>query len=232
MSTPESEVMPRPATPAGPMIRTLMGIAMLSGFLVVMTYQLTKPIIAENQRRAIEAAVFQVIPGAVTRKDYVVNAQGLFPVTSDKPVEGIPLYAGYDADGKLLGVATNAASQGYADLIHLLYGYDPACQCIRGIKVLKLAETPGLGDKIISDADFLANFEQLDASLDADGRNLANDIVTVKHGSKRHAWEIDAISGATISSKAVGRALNQSAKRVLPLLAPHLDSLRSGEAAP
>ncbi len=225
MSSTEAEVMQKPSTPAGPMIRTLMGIAMLSGFLVVLTYQLTKPIIAENQRRAIEAAVFQVIPGAVERRNFVVSEQGVSAVDPENPVEGTPVYAGYDADGKLLGIATNAAAQGYADLVHLLYGYDPACQCIRGIKVLKLAETPGLGDKIISDADFVANFDQLDASLSADGSDLANDIVTVKHGRKQNAWEIDAISGATISSKAVGKALNQSAKRILPQLVPHLDRL-------
>ena len=231
MSTPEAEVMQRPSTPAGPMIRTLMGIAMLSGFLVVLTYQMTKPIIAENQRRAIEAAVFQVIPGAVSRRDFMLGETGLLPVTPDHPAEGIPLYAGYDPSGKLLGIATNAAAQGYADLVHLLYGYDPACQCIRGIKVLKLAETPGLGDKIITDAKFVANFEQLDASLSADGSDLANDIVTVKHGSKQHPWEIDAISGATISSKAVGKALNQSAKRLLPKLTPHLKALRDNADA-
>ncbi|MEJ2456185.1 MAG: FMN-binding protein [Candidatus Thiodiazotropha sp.] len=221
-----TEAMQQPSTPAGPMIRTLMGIAMLSGFLVVLTYQLTKPIIAENQRRAIEAAVSQVIPGAVTRKDFVIGDQGLIPVTPEHPADGIAVYAGYDADGRLLGVATNAAAQGYADMIHLLYGYDPDCQCIRGIKVLKLAETPGLGDKILSDAVFIANFQQLDASLNGDGSDLANDIVTVKHGTKKHPWEIDAISGATISSKAVGKALNQSAKQVLPRLAPHLALLR------
>jgi Na+-translocating ferredoxin:NAD+ oxidoreductase subunit G len=226
MSTPETEVIQQPSTPAGPMIRTLMGIAMLSGFLVVLTYQLTKPIIAENQRRAIEAAVFQVIPGAVTRKDFVIGENGLSAVTPDNPAQGRTLYAGYDADGKLLGIATNAAAQGYADMIHLLYGYDPACQCIRGIKVLKLAETPGLGDKILSDADFIANFTQLDASLNADGSDLANDIVTVKHGSKQHPWQIDAISGATISSKAVGKALNQSARQILPKLIPHLEIVR------
>ena len=228
MSTPESEVMQQPATPAGPMIRTLMGIAMLSGFLVVLTYQLTKPIIAENQRRAIEAAVFQVIPGAVERRDFVVNDQGLSKVDPEQPAEGTTVYAGYDAEGRLLGIATNASAQGYADQVHLLYGYDPACRCIRGIKVLKLAETPGLGDKIITDRDFVANFEQLDASLSADGSDLANDIVTVKHGSKRHPWEIDAISGATISSKAVGNALNQSAKWMLPKLVPHLDIMQRG----
>jgi electron transport complex protein RnfG len=224
MSTPEAEVM-QPSTPAGQMIRTLMGIAMLSGFLVVLTYQLTKPIIAENQRRAIEAAVFTVIPGAVARKDFVISEGELSPVTPDKPAEGILVYAGYDSKGELIGVAAKAAAQGYADLIHILYGYDPACECIRGMKVLKLAETPGLGDKIITDANFVANFEALDARLGSDGKTLANEIVTVKHGAKQHPWEIDAISGATISSKAVGKAINQSARQVLPHLVSQLDKL-------
>jgi electron transport complex protein RnfG len=224
MSTPEAEVMP-PSTPAGHMIRTLMGIAMLSGFLVVLTYQLTKPIIAENQRRAIEAAVFNVIPGAVARKDFVITDGELNLATADKPTEGILVYAGYDSEGELKGVAAKAAAQGYADMIHILYGYDPACECIRGIKVLKLAETPGLGDKIITDANFVANFEALDARLSSDGETLANEIVTVKHGTKQNPWEIDAISGATISSKAVGKAINQSAKQVLPDLVPHLNKL-------
>ena len=228
MSSTDAEVIQRPATPAGPMIRTLMGIAMLSGFLVVLTYQLTKPLIEENQRKAIEAAVFQVIPGAVSRRDFVINEQGLVAVTPDQPAQGIPLYAGYDSDGRLLGVAAKAGAQGYADMIHLLYGYDPACQCIRGLKVLKLAETPGLGDKILSDPGFIANFERLDARLSADGRTLANDIVTVKHGTKQNPWQIDAISGATISSKAVGKALNQSAQQLLPQLVPQLNRL-SGE---
>ncbi len=228
MSSTDAEVIQRPATPAGPMIRTLMGIAMLSGFLVVLTYQLTKPLIEENQRKAIEAAVFQVIPGAVSRRDFVINEQGLVAVTPDQPAQGIPLYAGYDRDGRLLGVAAKAGAQGYADMIHLLYGYDPACQCIRGLKVLKLAETPGLGDKILSDPGFIANFERLDARLSPDGRTLANDIVTVKHGTKQNPWQIDAISGATISSKAVGKALNQSAQQLLPQLVPQLNKL-SGE---
>ncbi|MET0090612.1 MAG: FMN-binding protein [Candidatus Thiodiazotropha sp.] len=223
-----SEAMQQPATPAGPMIRTLMGVAMLSGFLVVLTYQLTKPIIAENQRRAIEAAVFQVIPGAVSKKNYIVSEQGLSEAGAESAADGIPIYAGYDAEGRLLGVATNASAQGYADLVHLLYGYDPSCQCIRGIKVLKLAETPGLGDKILHDPGFIANFDQLDARLNDTGSDLEHDIVTVKHGTKHNPWEIDAISGATISSKAVGKALNLSTKHVLPMLFPELEKLQTG----
>ncbi len=224
-----TEAIQPPAAPAGPMIRTLMGIAMLSGFLVVLTYQLTQPIIAENQRRAIEAAVFQVIPGAVSKRNFVIGEQGLVETGNDSDADGIPIYAGYDADGQLLGIATNASAQGYADLVHLLYGYDPQCQCIRGIKVLKLAETPGLGDKILHDAGFLANFDQLDTRLNDSASDLDHDIVVVKHGTKQNPWEIDAISGATISSKAVGKALNLSAKQVLPMLYPELDKLQTGE---
>ena len=225
MSTQSAEVTQQTDS-AWPMIRTLMGIAMLSGFLVVMIYQITKPMIEENQRIAIEKAVFQVVPGAVTRRDYYLTEDGLSQQPGDKGSNSLPVYAGYDAEGRLKGIAAKAGAQGYADMIHLLYGYDPACECIRGIKVLKLAETPGLGDKIITDADFVANFDALEAKLSADGKSLANPIETVKHGAKRNAWEIDAISGATISSKAVGKALNQSAQALLPRLVPQLDRIQ------
>ncbi len=128
-------------------------------------------------------------------------------------------------DGKLRGIALEGAAQGYQDVIKLLYGYDPYCQCITGIKILKMTETPGLGDKIAKDPEFLANFDSLDAQLDSVGTALAEPIVTVKAGTKQHPWEIDAISGATISSNAVGRALNESAQRMAPLIQRYLPEL-------
>lgn len=228
MSTPESTVQ-QPETPSGKMIATLGGIAMLSGFLVVLVFQFTKPMIEENQRKAIEAAVFQVIPGAVSRRDFVVTKNGIEPVSQEtKKVDGIRVYAGYDETGSLKGIAARAGAQGYADMIYLLYGYAPSCECIHGIKILKLAETPGLGDKIITNQDFVANFYSLDAQLNDNGTALANPITTVKHGKKQNEWEIDAISGATISSNAVGKALNQSTQSLLPLLVPHLDIMKAG----
>ena len=209
----------QPRTPATAMLVVLGGIAMLSGLLVVLAAQLTAPLIAENQREAIERALVKVIPGSVTYRRYKVEEGRLLPAgEADDDI----LYAGYDDRGRLLGIAARAAAQGYADMIYLLYGYDPGCECIRGIQVLKLAETPGLADKIMKDPDFLKNFEALDARLDAAGTALLNPIVTVKHGSKRNPWEIDAISGATISSRAVGKALNRSAQKLLPAIRPLL----------
>jgi electron transport complex protein RnfG len=165
------------------------------------------------------------VPGAVSYKKFTVAEDSIR--LAEGGSGGITIFAGYDKSGELKGFAARAGAQGYADMIHLLYGYDPACKCIRGIKVLKLAETPGLGDKIITDKAFVKNFDALDASLNAEGTALENDIVTVKHGSKKHEWEIDAISGATISARAVGKALNQSAQQLLPVLHKNLDRLRA-----
>ena len=213
----------QPHSPSSKMILVLTGIAMLSGFLVVLVAQLTAPVIAENQRIAIEKAVVKVIPGATTHKEFYLEEGKL--VSQKQQLDSESIYAGYDAQGKLLGVAAKAGAQGYAGMIYLLFGYDPSCECIRGIKILKMAETPGLGDKIITDKNFQANFDALDAKIDTGNQSLANDIVTVKAGTKQHDWEIDAISGATISSVAVGKALNESAQRLMPQVLPQLHVL-------
>jgi len=206
-----------PQTPGFRMIRTLGAIAMLSGLLVVLVFQYTKPIIAENQRIAIEKAVFKVVPGASRRVDILLGEAGIaFP--GEEAGKGEKVYAAFDETGRLKGVALASGAQGYQDIVKLLYGYDPECSCIRGIKILKMTETPGLGDKIAFDPAFLMNFEALDAGLNENGDALAHPIVAVKAGKKHNAWEVDAISGATISSVAVAKALDRSMQRMAPLI--------------
>jgi electron transport complex protein RnfG len=204
-------------TPGFQMIRTLGAIAMLSGLLVVLVFQYTKPIIAENQRVAIEKAVFTVVPGASRRVDIVLGENGV-TVSGEGDDPGETVYAAFDDQGNLKGVALASGAQGYQDIVKLLYGYDPECACIRGIKILKMTETPGLGDKIAFDPEFLKNFEALDAGLNDAGDALAHKIVAVKAGKKQSAWEVDAISGATISSVAVAKALDLSMQRMAPLI--------------
>ncbi len=207
----------QPQTPSGAMLRTLGGIAMLSGLLVVLVFQWTQPMIEENKRIAIEKAIFQVVPGAVSRRNFILSPEGLF-AASDQQAAGEKVYAAYDGEGQLKGVALEAAAIGYQDVIRILYGYDPGCQCVTGIKILKMAETPGLGDKIAKDPAFLANFEALDGRVNGPGDGLEHAIVTVKHGTKSKPWQIDAISGATISAKAIGRMINASGQRMFPLI--------------
>jgi electron transport complex protein RnfG len=96
--------------------------------------------------------------------------------------------------------------------------------------VLDSRETPGLGDKIEKDPAFLANFERLDVSLSKDGTALAHPIVAVKHGKKTSPWQIDAITGATVSSFAIGDILRDSAGKWVPRLAPRLEQFKGGGA--
>lgn len=199
------------------MLRTLGGIAMISGLLVALVYQFTLPIIAENQRVLTEKAVFRVLPGAVGKRDFVVTADGALSPAGEG-ADGALVYGAYDQDGGLVGVAITGSALGYAGPVNVMFAYDPECACIRGSKVLQSNETPGFGDKLDFDPAFLKNFEALDARLNDGGDALANEIVTVKHGTKTQPWEIDGISGATISSKAMGRAANNAAQRAVPAI--------------
>jgi len=221
----ETPSIPAPVMPSsGRLITALAGIAMISGILVAMTFQFTAPIIKKNQQEALERAIFQVLPEATTAENFRLAHDELTPLTPEQFAEA-NVFAGFDADHQLVGVAMEGSARGYQDVVRILYAYVPDQQGIIGFTVLQSSETPGIGDKVESDAPFLANFNPLDARLNAAGDALANDIITVKNGRKVNPWEIDAISGATITSAAVGDALNSSAQAMLPTLMANQDLL-------
>lgn len=215
-------------TPATAMIRTLGLIAAICGLIIVAAYQGTYSAVQENKRIAVERAVFKVVPTAKSIVEYFAPPTGeLVKVSSGEtaPQGAVKFYAGYDESGKLVGIAAEGAAKGYADFVRILFAWDPAKNQVTGFSVVATRETPGIGDKITVDNDFLANFP-LEAKPAADGQALAHEIRTVKHGSKANPWEIDAIAGATITSRAVGKAINDAAQALLPRLAPHLDQLK------
>lgn len=223
MSTADAPL--APPVSAVHMIAALGTVAFLSGVLVVSAYQLALPRIQDNKRVALERALAKVYPAAAQRRSYILTPEQLIPSNDPSPA-GPVAHALYDTDGRLLGVAAEGAARGYHDMIRVLYAYSPDCQCITAINILRNNDTPGIGDKVMKDRHFLANFQALDVRLTADRRALAHPIETVKRGSKTAPWQIDAISGATITSRAVGHAINDSAQVVVPRIAASLDELR------
>ena len=217
-----------PAAPAMPSSRNLIlvlgGIAMMSGLLVVMTYQLTLPRITYNQQMALEKAIFTVLPEATVKSNYLLDESGLV-LLSDEDFADANVFAGYNEDGVLTGLAMEASARGYQDVVTILYGYSLESECVVGITILASRETPGLGDKVETDPGFLANFDCLDAQLNEDGTAVLNPIETVKNGKKTDPWQIDGISGATVTSTAIGNALQKNTTTMLPLLARYRDSL-------
>jgi electron transport complex protein RnfG len=205
------------------MMATLATAGMCSGLALVGIFLATQPRIERNRAEALQAAIFQVLPGASSRQAWIVEDESLVPFES---AEGrLPrqeaVYAGYDAEGRLVGWAIPAEGSGFQDTIKLIYGYDPDRERVVGLQVLESRETPGLGDKIVKDESFLADFRDLAVSPP---------VVAVKSGRSRDN-EVDAISGATISSVAVVRIINEANERWLRQL-PRSDSSAAARTAP
>ncbi|WP_281647389.1 FMN-binding protein [Parendozoicomonas sp. Alg238-R29] len=205
-----------PAPPSFAMFRTLAVIAMLSGLFVVLVVQWAAPYIAANKKAATEAAVFNVVPGASASQTFTFEGGEL--AVAPEGATGSLVYGGYDGQGKLVGVAIPGVATGYAGPVYVMFGYSPEKEAVIKYQILTMTETPGLGDKVVTDENFLANFDHLVAKLNDAGTALAHAIVTVPNKSKQHPWEIDAISGATITSKAVGNAINSAAQQMVPVI--------------
>ena len=219
---------PGQPTSAGAMYRALVGVGVLCGLVIVTVYEVTKPVIAENRAVALQQAVFTVLGEAKSSRAFVYDDAEGFRVASG--ASGQRVFAGYDEDGRLVGLALEAVGMGYQDAIRVLYGYSFESQAVVGLRVLESKETPGLGDKIEKDPHFLANFEQLDVQLTEDGGGLRHEIEIVKRGDKTEGWQIDGISGATISSVAIGRMLARSAARWIPIVEQRRGDFGRGEA--
>ena len=181
------------------MMATLGLAGMVSGAVMATTYLVTAPVIAENHAAALERAVYEVLPGAVAQRPYVLRPSGLAPFDG----HGIPtedaVYAGFDADGAFVGFAIPASGAGFQDTVGLLFGFRPADQHVLGMQILESRETPGLGDRVAKDPAFLAQFRALDASGALVASKLGRDAPD--------PGEVDVITGATISSQAVVRII-------------------------
>ena len=166
--------------------------------------------------------LLQLLPGATEQN--ILEFTG-----TDERIGEVPFtaYAGYDESGRLIGVALEAVDgNGYGGEIRFLYGYLPDKERVVGMKVLLCKETPGLGDKIKTDENFIANFRQLDVTLNEDASALEVPLSFAKPGQGGGRGQIEGISGATISSKSVFQAIDSSTRLKLPVIQHHLSELQ------
>ena len=209
------------------MYRAMVGIGLLCGLLIVSVFEWTRPIIAKNKAEALERAILQVLPAADSSAAFRLGEDGRFELHEGEAGNEPLVFAGYDGGKQLVGLAVEAQGMGYQDVIRVLYGYSFSDDAIVGIRVLDSKETPGLGDKIETDPVFLENFKRLDVSLTADAGSLAHAIEFAKSGQKNQPWQVDGITGATISSKAIAGMLNESAAYWVPRIRQHLDDFEA-----
>lgn len=214
------------------MLIAMVGIGVVCALLIVFTYEGTFGRIEMLKAEALEQAVFKVLPGITKTGIFELTSEGKFIPSDGKDRTKTLVYAGYDDQNTLKGIAIEAKGQGYADILKVLYGYDPVSQTIVGFYVLESKETPGLGDKIEKDENFLSNFKGLSVALSEDFKTVINKLIPVKFGTKENPWEVEGITGATISTRAIGNIMGESTAKMIPLIYEQKESFAFSPNAP
>jgi electron transport complex protein RnfG len=177
------------------MVVVLAVIAMVSAGILSVVYGTTSVIIEENAARALESSVYDVLPSA-TRVDIIRRSPDEHGVDDPKEMREQEqrttlIYQGINEQDQVIGYAFVGEANGYGGVIRVLVGVDEASDQILNIKVLEHTETPGLGSRI-EDESFRNRFV---------GKTIEDPIAINQ--------DIDNISGATVSSRAVADAVRK-----------------------
>jgi electron transport complex protein RnfG len=155
--------------------------------------------IRNNTQERIENQVLEFVKGPAIRA--IFEGAGNNPVADrftlkDGDVERTFFVGVFDGEPR--GVAFETSGKGYGGDVGLMVGIDVKENQLMGVSVTTHAETPGMGAKAKSDPSFTDQFKDL---------ALEQPIAVTQDGGL-----ISAISGATITSRAVSRAATDADK--------------------
>jgi len=147
----------------------------------------------------IIAAVYFVTAPVAAEQRIVMRNNSMKELVPDaaefKPIEGHTGWFAAEKDGQVAAYIVSGEGKGYGGTIRMLVAADQA-GAVLGYKVLSHNETPGLGDKT-TQPKFRNQFT---------GKKVENmEVVKIHEDGK-----IDAISGVTISSRAVTKAVKEA----------------------
>ncbi len=168
-------------------------IAFACTLILVICNNVTEPVIAKLQIESENKAKTEVLPDATG---------GFESVTAGGVTEA---YRGKAKDGSLAGYCFKVEPSGFGGAITMMVGVNADGE-VTGVKITDMTETPGLGAKA-SDESWISQFT-----------NKKGDLTVVKTGNAGDD-EINAISGATITSKAVTDGVNTALKAAEQLMA-------------
>lgn len=192
------------------MFLNLVVIGALSGVILSGVFGVADPMIKANKERELKEAIFVVLPGA---KDFRVLEK---TVGQEKLI----VYKGIDENGSPVGVAFKADGGGFQGNIGLMVGLDTSYLKLKAIEVLEQLETPGLGDRIREEA-FKDQFK---------GLEVKPRVEYIKYRKPEKPNQIQAITGATISSEAVVKNINRAVEKVVANFPA--EEIGKAEAAP
>ena len=165
-------------------------ICALAGIILAAVWAKTDPVRARAEAQEREEALKALVPQA----DSILPVKAV--VIGGKEGEIYEARAG----GRTVGWVADCTGRGYSSFIHMLVAVDMDYK-VTGIDILGHGETPGLGDQI-EEPWFKAQFR---------GKGVDN-LVVVKGET---ATDIQAISGATISSRGVTKGVRDAVQKLM-----------------
>jgi electron transport complex protein RnfG len=195
----------------------LLGLfAVLTTTIIAGTYLGTRERIAEEQRKAAEKALLEIVPldrhnNAMLDDTVAVGAEtSLLGLRKDADI-----YIARQDGAPIAVILPALARDGYSGDIQLIIGIN-IDGTVAGVRALAHRETPGLGDKVdLKKSPWILGFN---------GRSLG-DPLPEKWGVKKDRGVFDQFTGATITPRAVTAAV----KRALEYYAEHRNALLGTE---
>lgn len=170
-------------------------ITLVAGVLLGFVYQVTKEPIAYQNQLAETKANQEVFSEAQDFEEIELDESALAAAGATGSIEIVSVKKALDAAGGTLGYVIQVSSSGYGDDIVFTMGITND-GVLNGISIISINETPGLGmnaEKVLvpqfSSKTIFGNFEVTKNTATADS-------------------QIEAISGATITSKAITNGVN------------------------
>lgn len=174
------------------MTAVLFGITLIASAGVGVVNMITEEPIALAKEAATKAALTQVLPAFDTTEEKALTIDEL-PITVYTATK----------DGNVAGYAVQTMTkQGFNGVVRLMVGFTPDGEVVN-VNVLEQSETPGLGTKMADEGNVLLSSIQ--------GQNLENKkLVDGKLAVKKDGGDVDALTAATISSRAYVDAVNRA----------------------
>ncbi len=186
---------------------SLVAIFVAAGLIMGVTYKFTSPIKFKAEKREKEEALKEMAPSATDP----ITPSGTWSEHGKK----FEYYAA-TTSGRPVAYIASTAGKGYSSFIQMLVSLGTDMK-INDVKVLSMNETPGLGDQVL-EKNFLEQFK---------GKSLSQ-IVLIKGETKEN---IQAISGATISSRGVTNGVKDAVQTLVDKYGAGVRTAAQEEAA-
>ncbi|MFW6456865.1 MAG: FMN-binding protein [Planctomycetota bacterium] len=134
-------------------------------------------------------------------------------ITIQTQAHTVPVLEARSADGEVMGYAFKLVGQGFWDTLRGYMAIEPDLKSIRGLSFYEQSETPGLGAEI-TEPWFEEQFRN--KTISRERANSDDQVIRLmRAGREQETGDVDAVTGATETSKRVERIIDTTLKSFL-----------------